>query len=82
VAVAVTGDGVRRLLVLARQLLAAGVAGARQRLFQLHFEHRLQKFASPVPKAGLDRIESSKSRTVVPISDCGRKGVVLMLVMT
>jgi hypothetical protein len=72
VAVAVSSDGGRSLRIFARELHAPGVARARQRLFELGFEHRLQEFARPVV---------SKRCPVVSISDCSRQCVVIVVVM-
>ena len=80
-AVAVAGD--RGLLrITARRLCAPGVARARQNFVELAFEHGLQEFTRSIPKASFDRIDQlSKRCSVASISDCGRQGVVISLVM-
>jgi hypothetical protein len=57
VAVAVTGDGSRRLRIAARRLRVPGVARAGEHLLELGFEHGLQELASAIAKASFDRVE-------------------------
>jgi hypothetical protein len=57
VAVAVTSGADHSLRIAARRLRTASVVRARQNQVELAFQHGLQKFASPIAKARLNRIK-------------------------
>ena len=63
-----------------RCLPAAHVARPRQRLVELAFEHEFEEFANPIAQPGFDWVKPVVI-SAVSFSDCGRQGLVLLLVM-
>jgi hypothetical protein len=56
-AVAVTSGADHSLCIAARRLRTASVVRARQNQVEFAFQHGLQKFASPIAKARINRIK-------------------------